>query len=228
MNENLYNKKVTCPVCSKEFNVTKVKIKACKVDGRDTDFFIYYKGINPILYDAWVCENCGYAALSDRFPDISSKEAKIIKENITPKWAKRSFEGERDADAALEAFKLVLYNYQLRGVKASEMAKVCMRLAWLYRMKDDPKENDFMKFALNYYVETYEKQNLPADKLDENTCMYMIGELCLRTGKYEDAVKWLSRIVSSRSTKSKALKEMARDRYQIVKDKLAKDTAKKI
>ena len=221
MNEDLYKKEIECPVCLEKFYVTKVKSKACRVQSRDTDFCVYYKGINPIFYDAWVCENCGYASLSDKFSEISNKDAKIIKENISGKWVKRSMEGERNLEAALEAFKLVLYNYQVRGAKASEMAKVCLRIAWLYRLKNDPKENDFLEHALNYYIETYEKEKFPADKLDENTCIYMIGELSLRTGKYEEAVKWFSRLITSRDTKpNSALKEMARDRYQLVKDKL--------
>ena len=177
MDENLYSKEIECPVCLKKFKVTKVKIKACKVDRRDTDFCVYYEGINPMFYDAWVCENCGYAAQADKFPNIPSKEAQVLAKQLTPKWTKRSFEGERNVDAAIEAFKLVLYNHQLRSAKASEMAKVCMRIAWLYRIKEDPREHDFIKFALKYYTETYEKERFPADKLDENTCMYMIGEL---------------------------------------------------
>jgi uncharacterized protein (DUF2225 family) len=133
MNENLYNTEVTCPVCTKKFSVTKVKSRACKVKERDTDFCVYYEDINPLFYDAWVCENCGYAALSDKFLEIPPREADIIMEKITPKWRKRSFSGERSIDTAIEAFMLVLLNHQLRAIKASELAKACIRIAWLYR-----------------------------------------------------------------------------------------------
>ena len=223
MNENLYSKELICPICSKKFKVTKVKSKAYKVDKRDTDFCIFYEGLNPIYYDAWVCESCGYAALSDKYMEITSKEIEILLKQLTPKWTKRSFEGERSLEAAIEAFKIVLYNYQLRGVKSSEMAKVCMRLAWLYRLKDDSREHDFIKFALKYYTETYEKENFPVDKLDENTCIYMIGELNRRTGNLNEAVKWFSRLISSQEArKNPILIEMARDQYQLAKDKMGK------
>ncbi|MGE5615099.1 MAG: DUF2225 domain-containing protein [Bacillota bacterium] len=223
MNENLYHKEVTCPVCSKKFNVTKVKSRAYKVKERDTDFCVHYEGINPLYYDAWVCGNCGYAAQADKFLEISSREADIIKKMITPKWKKRGFDGERSIDTAIEAFKLVLLNNQLRGVKASELAKVCIRIAWLYRFKGDEeeKENEFLRYALRYYTEVYEKERFPVDKLDEYTCMYMIAELHIRTGNYDDAVKWFSKLISSAEARKKpALMEAARDRFQMVKEKL--------
>lgn len=221
MIESLYNKEITCPVCEQKFNVTKVKLKACKVESRDTDFCVYYKDINPIFYDAWVCDNCGYAAMSDKFEEISFRDADLILKSIKPKWNKRTFSGERTVDMAIEAFKLVLISNEVRKAKASEMAKVCMRIAWLYRIKQDPKELDFLKFALNYYIDTYKNEHFPADKLDENTCMYMIAELSRRTEDYENAVRWFSKLISSpdarRNTK---LIEAAREQYQLVKDKL--------
>jgi uncharacterized protein (DUF2225 family) len=221
MNANLYNKEVVCPVCSAKFNVTKVKSRACKVLKRDSDFCVHYEGINPILYDAWVCENCGYAAQADKFPDITPKEADKLKANLMPKWKRRNLNGERDVDTALEAFKLVLISHQFRNAKSSELAKVCMRIAWLYRYKGDEEENKFIGFALKHYIDTFETEKFPVDKLDEYTCMYMIGELCFRTGRYEDAVKWFSRLISSEEARKKpTLIEAARDQYQLVKEKL--------
>jgi Uncharacterized protein conserved in bacteria len=221
MNEFLYNKEIKCPVCSQNFKVTKVKSKGCKVASRDTDFCVHYDGLNPLYYDIWVCEYCGYASQADKFEEINSKDSKTILEKITPKWNKRSFAGERNVDMAIEAFKLALLNLQLRKAKPSEFAKICIRLSWLYRMSKDEKEIDFLKFALKYYSETYEKERFPADKLDENTCLYMIGELNRRVGNYDEAVKWLSRLISSPDArKNPALMETARDQFQLVKDKL--------
>ncbi len=221
MDENLYLKETECPVCKRKFNATKVKARGCKVDKRDSDFCVHYVGINPLYYDAWVCEHCGYASQADKFLDITTREVDLVKKTIAPKWKQRSFEGERSVDTAIEAFKLVLLNHQVRGVKASEFAKVCMRIAWLYRFKEDDRENEFVKFALKYYTETYEKERFPADKLDENTCIYMIAELNFRAENYEDSVKWFSRLIGSQEArKNPALIEAARDQFQLVKEKL--------
>lgn len=221
MNDNLYSKEVVCPVCSKKFSVTKVKSRACKVLKRDSDFCVHYEGINPLFYDVWVCENCGYASQADKFLEITPKEADILKGKLLSKWKKHSFEGERNIDTAIEAFKLALISLQYRGAKASEFARVCMRIAWMYRYKGSEEESRFIGFALKYYTDTFEKETFPADKLDEFTCIYMIGELNFMTGDYQEAVKWFSRLIgSAEARKNAALMEAAREQFQLVKDKL--------
>lgn len=224
MNEFLYSKQIDCPVCLHRFNVTKVKSRGCKVDKRDSDFCVHYETINPLFYDAWVCEHCGYAAQSDKFFNISHRECDALKGKLMPKWKGRSFEGERTIDAALEAFKLILISHQIREINASELAKVCMRIAWLYRVKgEEEKELEFVEYALKYYTQTYETESFPADKLDEETCTYMIAELNFRAGNYEEAVKWFSRLIgSAEARKNSMLMEAARNQFQLVKQKLKK------
>lgn len=223
MDKALYNTTANCPICNKSFEVTKVRAKSSKVAGRDTDFFVYYEGINPVLYDVWVCEHCGYAAQSDKFVDINDRDAKVISNILSPKWTKRSFSGERSIDNAIEAFKIALLNLQLIKAKPSEITKVCLRIAWLYRLKNDEKEKDFLKFALNGYMETYDKEAFPVDKLDEGTCLYMIAELNRRIGQINDSVKWFSRLIGSpEGRKNQRIMEAAREQYQLAKEQLAK------
>lgn len=221
MNEFLYSKEVKCPVCSKNFKVTKVKSKGCKVSSRDTDFCVYYENLNPLYYDIWVCEFCGYASQADKFEELNNRDSRILLENLAPKWNKRSFAGMRNIEMAIETFKIALLNLQVRKAKASDFAKICLRLSWLYRIKKDEKELEFLKFTLKYYNETYEKERFPVEKLDEFTCLYMIGELNRRIGNYEESVKWLSRLISSPDArKNPSLIETARDQFQLVKEKL--------
>lgn len=222
MDNALYNKEITCPVCQDKFQVTKVKSKTSKVLNRDSDFCVYYEGLNPLLYDIWVCEHCGYAAQADKYEDIPFNDSKVILQAISPKWSKRSMSGERSLDNAIDAFKLALLNLQIRRAKSSEIAKICIRIAWLYRIKNDEKEKDFLNFALKSYSETYEKERFPVDKLDESTCMYMIAELHRRTGNLEDSVKWFSRLISSPGARNNPkLIEMAREQFQLVKEQAA-------
>lgn len=222
-NNDLYNKKITCPVCSKEFEITKVKAKACKVASRDSDFCVHYETINPILYDALVCEHCGYAALSDKFEDISTKDALTIKQAISHKWHKRSFTGERTFENAIEAFRLVLLNLQIRKAKASERAKVCMRIAWIFRYAKDAREKDYLTYAMQNYDEAYQKERFPIEKLDEFTVMYMIAELLRRIGDNENAIKWFSRLISSPDARRNGkIIESAREQFQLLKDEMAK------
>jgi uncharacterized protein len=225
VDNSLYNKAITCPVCSKQFEITKVKMKACKVASRDSDFCVHYECTNPILYDAYVCEHCGYSALSDRFEEISVKDAAIIKQAISPRWHQRSFSGERTIELAVEAFKLVLVNLHTRKAKPSELAKVCIRIAWLYRYAKDEKEKEFLKFALKSYDEAYQKERFPIDKLDEYTCMYLIAELFRRIGEIENATLWFSRLISSPAARrNPKLIESAREQFQLVKEQMGNQT----
>ncbi len=227
MNDLLYNKKIICPVCNREIEVTKVKTKGCRVSSRDTDMCVYYENLNVLFYDVWVCEKCGYAALQDKFEGLFTKDVKVIKEKISNHWIQRSFTGERDVDKAIEAFKLALLTLKVRNAKNSEIAKVCLRIAWLYRFKEDPKEIEFLNFALTSYNEAYSKERFPLDKLDEITCMYIIAELFRRVGNLDDAIMWFSRIVSSAEARSKPqLIEMARDQFQLAKEQQAASQGK--
>lgn len=222
VNESIYNKTIVCPVCSRELAATRVKIKSTRVVSRDTDMCVTFEGVNPLFYEPWVCDHCGYAALADKFETISSKERKLVLEKITPRWVPRNFAGERNIELAIEAFKMVLLNLTVKNAKASEFAKIALRIAWLYRFAGDEREKEFLAFAAKYYTETYEKERFPVDKLDEFTCMYMIGELNRRIGNYEEAIKWFSRLVSSPDARrNPKLMENAREQFQLAKDSMA-------
>ncbi len=221
MIDSLYNKSLVCPVCQKKIEVTKVKAKDCVVSSRDTDFCVYYEGVNPIFYDVWVCGNCGYAAQGEKFEEISDRDVKAIKEGITRHWKPRDFTGERDIDKALEAFKLALFNLTKMDAKTIDYAKVCLRIAWLYRMKEDKRETEFLRYAVRYYCETFESERFPVGKLDEYTCMYMIGELERRVGNYNDAVVWFNKVISSpEARRNKLLIENAREQYHLTKEQM--------
>lgn len=225
MDSRLYNKSVSCPVCMKEFEVTKVKTNGSKISYIDTDYCVVYEGINPIVYDVWVCEHCGYASQSDKFEKIPFKEAKLILSEITPKWKKRSYAGERTVEQAIDTFKLVLLEHDVRNSKPSELAKVCIRISWLYRALNDPREKDFLRFALENYSKAFETERFPIDKLDEYTCMYLIGELNRRLDNLEEASKWFSKLISSPDARRNSkLIENTRDQFQLVKEALGTST----
>jgi len=223
MDDRLYNKKLECPVCSNKIEVTQVKKMGYRIASRDTDFCVYYEGINPILYEPWVCEFCGYAALEEDFEGISEKGKDIIKKNVTPHWRARSFTGERDYQKAIEAYKLVIVSSKYLQAKSSTLAKISMRMAWIYRLENDPKEMDYLAFALKYYADAYEKESFPIAKMDESTCMYMIGELNRRLGNIDEAVKWFSKVLNSPEARKKpTLIESTREQYQLIKEELNK------
>lgn len=224
-----YNTRIECPVCDSSIEYTKVRSRAFKLLKQDSDFCPYYEGENPMLYEAVICPECGYAAHITSFSSINKYERARVREKISAKWTKRSFTGQRDIDKALEAFKLVLLNLYDMEAPKSEVAKICMRIAWLYRYKKDAKkEKKFLEHALNNYIEAYGNEDLTEEgKIDEYTCLFIIGELSRRLERYEDCIKWFSRLIMSnadpqqKSRIPQRLVETARDLYQEVKDHLA-------
>jgi len=196
--EPIYNSTVTCPVCDKQIKVTKVRSKFVKLIKQDEDFCPYYEQTNPIFYEAWICGNCGYAAHSTVFNDATGNDQKAVLDKLKGKWNKRDFSGERDIAKALEAFKIVLYNLQIRSGSFSEFAKICLRIAWLYRYKGEwVNEYKFLSFSLDYYKKAFTGEHLTNGKIDEYTCMYIIGELARRIGNNEEALQWFGKLISA-------------------------------
>lgn len=227
--KSIYNTHIDCPVCESSIEYTKIRSKTIRLLKQDSDFCPYYEGENPMLYEAVICSECGYGAHITNFPNINKYEKARVREKITKKWTKRSFTGHRDTEKALEAFKLVLLNLRDMEAPKSELAKICMRIAWIYRYKNEEKyEVKFMEHALTNYMEAYSQEDLTVEgKLDQYTCIYIIGELCKRLNRYEDSVQWLSRLIMSYADPQQKAKipqrliETARDLYQEVKDMMA-------
>ena len=189
MSRPLYRVNVTCPVCGASFNTSRVRSKSCVVESRDTDFCVYYKECNPVFYETAVCNRCGYADLYGRFNEIDPEEARDVRAKIEGKWNGRDFGGERSIEDALDSYKLALFCNQLRRSTTAEVfASICMRLAWLNRLKGDTKEEKrFLAHALEQYMALYDRGRTP-EKMDEITLIYLIGEINRRLGSGKDAV----------------------------------------
>lgn len=230
--KSIYNSKITCPVCDREMEYTKVRSKQIRLIKQDGDFCPHYEGVNPLFYEAVICSDCGYGSHITIFSKLNKYEKAKVQEKITPRWHKRDFVGERDIDKAMEAFKIALLNLYAMEAPQSEIGKISLRIAWLHRYsKDKEQENKFLLNALESYKKAYQEEDLSEEgKLDEYTCIYIIGELSKRLEKYEESTQWLSRLIMSLSDPRQrekipnSLVEKSRDLYQEVKDLLTAST----
>lgn len=213
----LYDKKIKCPVCGKESYVKAVKSSSVRVISRDTDFMIYYHDPNPMFYDVWLCIHCGYAALSNRFSEISGKQIKLIQENISARWqSNRNYPSLYTVDIAIEMYRIALYNVIVKEGKSSEKAAICLRLAWLYRLKkEEENEIKFLNHTREELVKAYESEDFPIMGLDESGVQYLIGEMYRRIGDNSNALVWFSKVLMNRNAKPK-IKEMARDQKDLI------------
>lgn len=222
MLEELYYKTVNCPVCKNEFKTLKVKRSRARVDKIDTDFMKYYKGENPIKYNVNVCPNCGYSAMDKRFKSMNFNDINIIKEKVFARWKGKNYCNERTLGAAIEGYKLALYCGELLNYKKYEMGGITLRIAWLYRLKHEEKnENRFLKYSLDLYEDAYSNEDLSYGGMDELTVGYLIGEILRRLGEKNESIKWFGNIVSDRRIRNNPrLEKMAREQWQITKGEL--------
>ena len=198
--EPVYQTEVNCPDCERDFEISKARSRAIRLVKHDTDFCPYYEGESPIYYEAVVCPHCGFASHITAMDELNRIEKQKVRNFISKKWNPRSFSGYRTWDNAMEAFKLVLLNLNVREAAHSEIARICMRIAWLYRYAGDSElEQCYLNHALNSYKRAYEEEDLSGSKLDQFTALFIIGELCARTGRGEEALHWFSRLIKEYS-----------------------------
>lgn len=233
----LFEKKILCPVCDMEFKSKTVKTGKPRLIGADSDLRPKYSGIDSIKYDAIVCPNCGYAALSRFFSYMTSAQAKLIRENVTNGFKGLPKSGETYTyEEAINRHKLALYNSIVKKGKNSERAYTCLKIAWLYRgmrenLPRDTKDYDDVKKqcmkeeqamianAFDGFTVSRAKEDMPICGMDACTFDYLLADLAFKLGKYEIASKYASEVIVARTANTK-LKERARSLRDEIKSKL--------
>ena len=234
----LFEKTYTCPCCDKEFKAKTVRTGKVKLESADTDLRPKYQLVDALKYDAIVCPNCGYAALNRFFNYVAAVQRKLIKEQISANFKGLEESGNiLSYDDAIARHKLALVNTIVKKGKTSERAYTCLKLAWIIRGKAEslPKETpDYDKvikelkaeedeLILNAYdgfTQAFMKENFPLCGMDELTSSYLVADLARRSGKYEEALRWISKVITAREAneriknKARELKELIREEYQ--------------
>lgn len=235
----LFEKNYTCPVCDKEFKTKTVRTGKIKLVAADSDLRPKYQTVDSLKYDVVACPYCGYAALNRYFNYMTSAQAKLIKTNISANF--KGLGQESDVvtyDEAITKHRLALVNAIVKHAKASEKAYTCLKTAWLLRGKaetlpeDTPnreeeikklnaEELEFLENAYNGFLEAFPKELFPMCGMDENTVSYLVADLARRIGKYEDATRWVSKVLVSRNSNER-IKAKSRE----LKDLIAEDMKK--
>lgn len=216
----LYDKDVKCPVCLRQFTTKKARTSRLRAIKRDEDFLNYYKTENPIKYSVFVCPNCGYASIDDKFENISREDAGIILDNVTSRWKSRDFGGVRTDSVAIETYKLALISCTLLGYKKLEQGNICLNIGWLYRLKGNQvEEKRFLEFARDKFIEAYNNESLSGTNMDESKLTYLIGELSRRIDDKEEAQTWFAASMNLPSTKlNPGLDKLLREQWRITKE----------
>lgn len=217
---HLYDVTVTCPVCQHVFQSRAVKSSAIRRQKSDSDLLVRYSLINPYFYEVYLCNICGYASMKQDFEKMREYQIELVQKKISPKWQGRRYPDVYDVDIAIERYKLSLLNSVVMESKTSRKALNCLRLAWMYRLKeDDSSEQLFLKQALDGFNEAYTNEDFPICGMDKFTVMYLIGELNRRTSRLDEANLWFSKIITTPNAPQK-IKDLARDQRDLIKEEL--------
>ncbi|MBS4536592.1 DUF2225 domain-containing protein [Clostridium sp. D2Q-14] len=215
----LYDKNLICPVCGNKYTTKKVKSSKLRAVKRDSDLMTYYRGENPIIYAVVVCNKCGFAYLDSELEDIKDKYKEIILDGITKKISNKNYTNERTIEQSEKTYKLALYCGELINSKKIYLASLVLRLAWLYRFKEDIyNENRFLKNAMESFKYAYERESLKKSSFDKKTVEYLIGEINRRIGNKKDAIKWFNIVISDNPGTSMRIENLAREQWQKTKE----------
>ncbi|MDI6703281.1 MAG: DUF2225 domain-containing protein [bacterium] len=216
-----WQKSVICPVCEAEFTTENVRQDAIRVKGRDTDFMVYYEGINPNLYLVWVCPKCYYAALRDDFQTLTKKEQKILQDTISKRFSiskMADFTKERDEILGILSYELAGFCYEQRKSSNEKLASIYLREAWVAReIGDWDVEHECLEKSSSFYKKAfYEDYDL---KMAKSEIMYLIGEISRRLGNYEEAISYLAKVFEDKGAKQK-IADLAHNQYYLAKKDL--------
>lgn len=225
--ELLYTKEIECPVCFGKIDMVSLKHNnQNRIVKDDSDFFKEYSIINPMFYEVILCNNCGYAALKSYFNTIFPKQRQLIKEKISSKWVRREYPLNYNLDIAIERYKLALINCVTKGTKSGEIASICLRLGWLYRIKEDnEKENYYLGQALYGFKEAIETENNSVKGMDDILVTYLIGELSMRLGDFDKASVYFSKVIMDKTAKP-TIREKARNQRDLLREELKNQATK--
>ena len=230
----LFDKKVQCPVCDKEFKTKTVKTGKPRLIGSDPDLRPKYQGIDSVKYDVIVCPHCGYGALSRFFSYMTTHQAKLIHEKVTANFKGLTETGETYTyDEAIARYKLALFNTVVKKAKMSERAYTCLKIAWLYRGKAEQltgsepdykqqkelctkSEQEMLANAYEGFVMCISRELFPICGMDETTLDYLMANLAKQIGKTDEAMRLVSKILTTPTANTK-IKDKARDLKESIK-----------
>lgn len=231
----IFDKTHVCPVCDQEFKAKMVKSGKVKLLSLDSDLRPRYQLADPLKYDAILCPHCGFAALNRFFKYVTTTQAGLIKKNISA-----AFRGIKETgdvlsyDDAIARHKMALVNAIIKKSKTSERAYTCLKTAWVIRgkaenlPKDTPEyknvisslENEELEFVAKAYdgfIEAFSKETFPMCGMDESTITLLVAELARKTKKYEEASRWISKVLISRDANER-IKAKAREIKELIKE----------
>lgn len=237
----IFEKKIECPICNKDFHTMQVKTGKAKFQGTDDDLRPRYLGVDTVKYDIYMCPHCGYAAVAREFNNVTPKQRQLIMSEIGDKYtgSDEEHKGAYTYDQAIVRYKMALLTAIKKPSKLSECAYLCLKLSWLYRAAGEQLEQEgeqrrlsliekqrvesykngerqYHEQAYNGLKEALLKEYPPICGMDEDTMNYLMSVLAYHCEDTDSASRFGYMVLSSRTASSK-LKEKEREIMEKVK-----------
>jgi CRP-like cAMP-binding protein/uncharacterized protein (DUF2225 family) len=218
----IFDKEVACPVCGQKFITTMVRSSKLKLQSVEADLRQVFEGFNPLWYMVWVCPHCYYANFNFEFKQVRPETQKLIP-GLTERFKATgfSYSTTRRLDEVLSAYYLVLDCLQT-DKDAARIAKVWLRLSWLY---DDAGDREMYRYAsaraLEYFGQTYYNGRRDSSVEQDQRLTLLLAELSLRTGQPGEALKHYRNSIV-RKGGSPIINRQAEDKIQELKKLLEK------
>lgn len=222
MTDYLYDKKVTCPLCEREFTTKKVTMSQLSLKRRHDDFYMEYEQMNPNLYYVWVCPHCAYAAPERDFDDsdLLPAEKKRIRELLDGRVPRLELAGERTREQADAAMKLALLTASRRNNAEGRLGVLFLRLAWLWRGEDEAQEQAMTEKAFEHLEKAYMTEPEPPGNMNKFAFTYLVGELARRCGNDRKAGQYWSQLMQKDRHDEKVepwLEQLVREKWQAMR-----------
>lgn len=207
-----------CPASSTRFAYLRVHTRATHAEKRHSDFYYEYHSVNPLRYAIVICPHCRLATFHDEFENLQLRELSAVRATASERMAMPlggELRAERDHAMAADAINLALACHRARGNEPRRAAALRHRLAWLARETGDKHaELQHLSEALTEYRRVYETNRTVSDADLVNLC-YIIGDLSLRLGDAEEAIRWFTTVIRmEESKKHREVLRLTRERWQ--------------
>lgn len=190
---------ITCPLCGKAFNYTKIKYDSIIVEHYDDDLKPTYKGPNPLNYSIVTCPKCGFTFYAEdvdvlkRIKKDQKKELKDYLKRSRNKLGAIDNSSDKTTEFLKKQYAIASIIYIILN-KPGRSAKSLIRLAWVFR--DEGKLMEELKLlisAVNILEENFKNLNS-----DEELILYYFfkGYTSLKIGKRKEAKDFFNKLIA--------------------------------
>ncbi|HYE81565.1 MAG TPA: DUF2225 domain-containing protein [Clostridia bacterium] len=218
-----YEKKVSCPICGKEFELLSISQSKLRLKAVDADFRHNYEEFEPLWYEIWVCPGCYFAGHAyeydkpqEHLHKVFAEKTKTVKDKLNFKFSQ-----PRTLDEVFTAYYLALHSAKACNADPLKSAKLWLQLSWLYKDLDDEEMyNSAAALAFDrYYDALYGSSQSKMSVEQDQQCCLILGELYLRKNNKQEAIRHYHSAIR-RSGGSSAYNKQAQDRIYYVKHEM--------